>query len=436
MDEQNRIEIRSNEVQEILGGVPSKLVRYGIMLVTAVFLLLLLATWGIKYPDVIRSKIVVTTERPPASIVARSAGKIERLFIADNGKVESSQVLGVIESTANFEDVNYLKNELSRIRGFIYDAGLIDSVKLRHDLQLGSIQGEYSSFVRKLNDFKAFIELDYYPKLNESLEDQKRMSRIYYDRLFLQKNTYENEYELARNQFARDSTLYQNNVKSAKEYEESKALMLSKKNSFEGARTRLAETQMEIYSLDQKIIENRKNHIDRQTQFGLEVSEAYQNLLAAITQWELDYLLKAPVGGVVTFNKFWSETQNVREGDRVLTVVPEDTGELIGKVELPVRGSGKVKTDLKVNIKFDNYPYMEYGFVRGQVSNISLVPEDNFYMVEVSFPDGLVTTYGRTLDLQNQIKGDAEIITEELRFLQRIFNPLKVLWQERITARD
>jgi HlyD family secretion protein len=119
-----------------------------------------------------------------------------------------------------------------------------------------------------------------------------------------------------------------------------------------------------------------------------------------------------------------------------MTIVPENPGELIGRVELPVRGSGKVKTGLRVNVKFDNYPYMEYGIVKAEVRNISLVPEDNFYILEVSFPDGLVTTYGNHLELQNQISGDAEIITEQLRLIQRIFNPLKSLWKERIVEKE
>ena len=142
--------------------------------------------------------------------------------------------------------------------------------------------------------------------------------------------------------------------------------------------------------------------------------------------------MRSPIDGVVSFNKFYAENQNITEGDRVLTIVPEDVGEVIGKVELPVRGSGKVKEGLNVNVKFDNYPYMEYGLVRGKVKSVSLVPEDSFYMVEITFPNGLVTNYDKELQMQSQLMGQAEIITEDLRLIQRIFNPLKSLWKERI----
>lgn len=434
--EKGQIEIRSNEVQEILGGVPSRLIRYGVVSVLVVFLILLLATWVVRYPDILRSKIVVTTERPPAPMVARATGKIDKLFVTDKQTVPAGTVLGIIQNPATYDDMNFLKNQLETIRLSLADFSLSDSVVFRKDLQLGSVQDEYSSFIKKYNDYLNFVHIDYFPKLNKSLEEQKRMSRIYYERLYSQKNIIENEYNLAYEQYRRDSSLYINNVISSKDFESSKAAMLAKRSSFEGARTSLAETQMEILSFDQKIIENQKNQFDQKSKYELDVSEAYQNLSAALDEWELHYVLVAPVDGVVTFTKFWSETQNVKEGERVMTIVPENPGDLVGRVELPVRGSGKVKTGLRVNVKFDNYPYMEYGIVKAEVSNISLVPEDNFYVVEVSFPEGLVTTYGNHLELQNQISGDAEIITEQLRLIQRIFNPMKALWKERIVEKE
>ena len=433
MDEK-KIEIRSNEVQEILGGAPPRLVRYGVLSILLVFIILIVATFVINYPDVIRSTIVVTTERPPAPIISRANGKIDRLFVKDNQKVTKGTVLGIIENPASYDDMSYLKTQMEKYRQFLFDFKSGDSVRFRKDLQLGPVQDEYSLFAKKYNDYQNFIAIDYYPKLNKSLDEQKHMSRIYYDRLYTQKNIYENEYNLALTQYKRDSTLFKNNVIAQKEFEKSKADMLAKRNSFQGARTALAQTQMDIYGYDQKIIENQKNEVDQRTQYQLDLNEAFENLNAACNDWELNYVLTAPVDGIVSFNKFWSVTQNVKEGDRVMTIVPEDPGKLIGKVELPVRGSGKVKPGLNVNIKFDNYPYMEYGIVKGVVSNISLVPENNFYMVEVSFPNGLVTTYNRHLGLQNEISGNAEIITEDLRLIQRIFNPLRSLWKEHIVA--
>jgi HlyD family secretion protein len=148
--------------------------------------------------------------------------------------------------------------------------------------------------------------------------------------------------------------------------------------------------------------------------------------------WELNYLVKSPVVGEVTFSKFWSKNQNVAKGEIVFTVIPSAESRLVGKVQLKRIGSGKVKPGQRVNIKFDNYPYMEYGMVEGKVNRISMVPTNDYYALEVDLPKGLVSTYGKTFEFNNEIQGSSEIVTEDLRLIQRIFNPIKSLFKERV----
>jgi len=47
---------------------------------------------------------------------------------------------------------------------------------------------------------------------------------------------------------------------------------------------------------------------------------------------------------------------------------------IIGKADIPSTGIGKVKSGQTVNIKLDNYPYMEFGMIKAKIKNISLVP--------------------------------------------------------------
>jgi HlyD family secretion protein len=140
----------------------------------------------------------------------------------------------------------------------------------------------------------------------------------------------------------------------------------------------------------------------------------------------------APVEGEIAFTKFWSKNQNVTRGQSVFTIIPQEESRIIGKVELPILRSGKVKPGQRVNIKFHNFPYMEYGIVEGRVDKISLVPTDNYYSLEVGLPNGLMTNYGKELEFNHEISGDAEIIAEDERLIKRLFNPLKSLLKERM----
>ena len=161
-------------------------------------------------------------------------------------------------------------------------------------------------------------------------------------------------------------------------------------------------------------------------------NETYENLLAQVNIWENQYTLKAPFNGVVTYTQYWTENQNVNQGDKVMAIVPQKESQMIGKLKLRPRGAGKVKVGQDVNVKFLNYPFMEFGMVKGKVSMISLVPaEDEFYLVEVTFPKGLQTNYGVSLEFNQKMSGQAEIITEEIPLLLRIIMPIRSILKTR-----
>ena len=79
-EEQKRykeIELRSEEVQEIMNRIPPWILRRGITVLFFIVMALLLGSWFYKYPDVINAGITVSSSEPPASIIARSTGKID-----------------------------------------------------------------------------------------------------------------------------------------------------------------------------------------------------------------------------------------------------------------------------------------------------------------------------------------------------------------------
>ncbi|WP_297089560.1 HlyD family efflux transporter periplasmic adaptor subunit [uncultured Draconibacterium sp.] len=431
-DEQNKIEIRSGEVQEILGGVPSRIVRYGILVFVAIFSFIIIGSFVFYYPDILRSNIVVTTENPPATLVARATGKIDRLFVEDKDHVAAGQTIALIENPAEYNDVIELEKMINAVQPDFDTLHFTVSQRFNKSLQLGAVQEYYSQFLTRYEELNEFYQRNYYMLKEESYKEQLKNARILYDRLWEQKVAIDKEYQIKQRNYERQKKLLAGEVVSSTVLEQAESDMLSKKSELDGIRSTLAERQIDISELDQKIIENEKEYHDYKIQYESALIEAFNNLKSQASDWFLTYVLRSPIDGVVTFNKFYAENQNITEGDRVLTIVPEDVGEVVGKVELPVRGSGKVKEGLDVNVKFDNYPYMEYGLVRGKVKSVSLVPEDSFYMVEIVFPNGLVTNYDNELQMQSQLMGQSEIITEDLRLIQRIFNPLKALWKERV----
>ncbi len=90
--------------------------------------------------------------------------------------------------------------------------------------------------------------------------------------------------------------------------------------------------------------------------------------------------------------------------------------------------SGKIKISQKVNIKLQNYPETEFGMLTGRVATISLTPDkEDLYLVDVSLPAKLITSYHKEIEFQQEKRGTAEIITEDLRLLERFFYQFKSL---------
>jgi len=157
------------------------------------------------------------------------------------------------------------------------------------------------------------------------------------------------------------------------------------------------------------------------------MNETLLNLRAGLRIWENTYLLVSPVAGTVTFTRFWSENQAVVRDEVVMSVIPAEAGDFVGRINLKMQRSGKVEPGQTVNIKLSGYPYLEYGMVRGVVRSKSLVPSGDAYVIEIELPDGLVTLYGITLDFNQNMQGTAEIITSSMSLFQKIVNPFRYM---------
>lgn len=59
----NKIELRSEKVRHIIGEIPSRIVRYGITIITIVILGLLTGAYFIPYPETISARVQMTNAR-------------------------------------------------------------------------------------------------------------------------------------------------------------------------------------------------------------------------------------------------------------------------------------------------------------------------------------------------------------------------------------
>ena len=429
-DIDKRIDLHSEEFQEVLGAVPSWILRYGITVLGAIVLIIFIGSAIFKYPEIITSSMTLTGSTPPVSIVARTSGKLQELNVKDKEEVKAGAYLGVIENSAKTEDILFLKEYLRLLNNKIETQSDLPP----KNLNLGPMQAVYSSFYMSLFEYIEFKKLNYYPSKIEMMKERIHKYEIRYKNLSEHKQIVDEQLALNRKQYQRDSVLNKKGVISSEELEGAKNEHLQGRLSSENISRTLEESNIQITQIKESLLDTEYEYIEKKNLLETQIKTYIDQLQTEILTWEINYAFISPIDGVVNFANYWSPNQNVTSGENIFNIIPNDSGDLLGKALLPISRSGKVAIGQKVNIRFENFPDNEFGLVKGRVKNISLVPSKDdgivYYVLEISLPDGLKTTYKKDLPYLPEMMAQADIVTDDISLLERFLMPLRKVWKE------
>ena len=169
------------------------------------------------------------------------------------------------------------------------------------------------------------------------------------------------------------------------------------------------DKRKEIAELENQIIVQKNNFI-----------QAVQSLISQFQQWEFKYLVKAPIDGTVQMAGFYQQNQYIKSGQLLFYVQP-DSMQYFTELFISQYNFGKVSVGQEVLLKFQAYPYEQFGSVSGKIEFISPIPTDSGFLARVSLPKGLTTNYGKTLHYQYGLFAQADIVTENMRLLDRFY---------------
>ena len=389
----------------------------------SVFVLFILFAWLIRYPDTIPAPVEITTSNPPVTLVTKVTGNIKYLYVKEKEKVTSGQLLAVMETTASMNEIQILKQTFDLVRR----PELLISESLPEFSELGELQETYGSFLKNLSDLKNYINNDFYGYKIASLTEEILGIKEYISRLIVKERLFSENQKLETKKFRRDSMLFVNMVIAESELERSHQSLIRLNIELQQVRLDHSEKSIEMAEKRQLLQDYNIKRVEDKDKLVSVLNESFMNLNARIRIWESTYLLIAPVDGTVSFTRFWNANQSVVKDEPVITVVPLETGNFLGRINLKMQRSGKVKPGQKVNIKLSGFPYLEYGMVRGVIKSKSLVPSAEVYIIDIDLPDGLTTLYGMHLEFAQNMQGTAEIITEDIRLLQKIVNPFRYM---------
>lgn len=428
----------SEEAQEILGHIPPWTIRWGITVIFSIFAIIILGCCVIKYPERVNGTVVIRTLNAPVDVVFRSGGNLEIISVSNGDVVKKNDILGVINTGADFKDILSADSCLLGFAGHqLADAVYNDSIYGNY--QMGDLQSGWTNFTLSCQRYRDYITRAVIRKKSELVREQIDKQKEYYSQMQMQFSTGQEDLQYEEKNFVRDSSLFVMNVVSEQEFDESARRLLQARNSVISFKNQMTSTELSIIQLEQQLVELSIQEEGEALAFEQEIRTNLERLSAEIQNWKLTYLMTAPINGKVSFVHKWDVGQFVNASEHYLTIVPDEHQSVIGIVHIPQASFGKVDTGQKVNVKLEGYPYMEYGMLVGTIGHLSSVPEvlSNSqsapqYTAEILFENGMKTTYGRELRMIQKMNGSAEIITEERSLIMRFLDPVVALFKNGI----
>lgn len=423
-DQLEEIELRSEDVQEILTKVPHSIIRYGNTVFLLIILLLIFLSWVIKYPDIIVSQGIITTLVPPQKEYSKITATLQHVLIENDQEVQSGQVIAVLENAASYKDVLHLKKVLDTIpydnKDFIFP---LDSLPI---LFLGDLEIPFAVFENAYIQYLLNKELQ--PFDNDALANESTRIQLQAQlrNMLSRKGIQKTELELKMKELDRSKVLFEKGVIAPQEFELKQFEYAQNERSFQSIDASISQLRNQLSNASSTLEGIKINRSRENLQLYKTLIQSFTQLKKAVSDYEQLYILRATTNGRLSYTGYWREEQQVQLGDLIFTVFPDKYESYIAILKTPILNSGKIRPGQKTFLKLQNFSESEFGVLEGKVSTISQVPDaDDFYYVQISLSDTLVTSYQKVIHLKQETSIVAEIVTEDLRLINRFFYQFK-----------
>jgi len=404
------------EIDEIISSKPPFIVKWGITFFLILIFLFLLSSWLISYPDIIISRSRLIGFNAPKEIITKQEGKIIKIFTKNDSTIKEGEMIAWIEASVNHKlviDLSYMLD--SAITLLKRDSSeKLSSFTFNDFPQLGELQSYFQQFIIAYQQFNGF-----YQKKKKILISDLNGIKLTNENLQLQKSLTNQDIQLTQDGYKANEYLFSEKVISKQDLRTEKSKYLNKQLSIQ-------QINALILSNEALFREKRKEIYDLEHSIELEKSsflQALNTLKSNVEDWKRKFIITASVSGKIEFIIPLQENQYLKSGTLLGYVNPANS-KFYAETYLPQNNFGKIRIEQNVQLRFDAYPYNEFGFVKGKLIYISNISTDSGFIAQIDLPMGLVTSHKNNIHYTNGLKADAVIITKNLRLIERLFYSL------------
>lgn len=408
--EENELEIQSEAVRDFLEQTPSWIVRWGIVVISFVIINGFILTYFIKYPDVVTTSLKLTSPNAPKALLSKIDGKLLKLFITDKNLVKKDQVLAYLEATANHDEVLFLEKNLEN--------------ETQNFQNLGELQAAYQTYNQAYIQYQSFKKDKYLAKRKTLLETDLKDLQLLAQNIKEQQIIQKEDLQLAEKEYEVQKRLLAQKVIAPLEFSREESKYLSKKLPIKNLESALINNSTSQTAKQKEIIDLEKTISEQENVF----SQAKNTFKSAIEAWKQRYCIIASANGQIQFAGIIQEKMAVLNNQPIF-YISSNNENYFGSIQIPQQNFGKIKVGQTVLIKFSSYPFQEFGLVEGKVASIAEIPtvvnNAEFYLANVTFTNGLNTNFNKKIIFREGMIATAEIITEDLRLIERLFYQIR-----------
>jgi HlyD family secretion protein len=200
-----------------------------------------------------------------------------------------------------------------------------------------------------------------------------------------QRQLQEQDFKLIQKTFEANESLKKDKVISDFDYRIEQSKLINKKLTLPQIRSALINNESQQNEKEKEIIE-LENAIDQQK---LIFQQSLSTFKSQLDEWKKKYILIAPISGKVAFASFMQENQQLQVNQPICFINPENS-QYFAEIMIPQSNFGKASIGQLVLLKFQSYPFQEYGSVQGRIEFISHIPDEKGIWQKLALPMDLL----------------------------------------------
>jgi hemolysin D len=440
----------STSLQTVLdrptSALPNRLVAGGVLFCAA---FVAWATVG-QMDQVGRAQGRLIPQGEPYKVHPTVAGKIARVYVREGQVVKAGQVVAELDHEIALNRVEWLQQEHANYeKELIQTESLVEKTRLEAETRIAITNAEVNAQMATIAQSQAkiasqkavIIQAEERASTNQTLVSELQTDATAQTERMARLKHLVDEGALAREQLFqaerslgdRQRTITQQMGDIQQTFAESQRLRADLQQV-------MAETQRLHAELARKYAEGHSAQLQAQqsiqqllvqkTQLQAKIQQNEKQLVQAKTELK-QLTLRAPVSGTVLALNVRNQGEVVQPGQTIAEMAPQGAP-LILEAALPTREAGFVKVGDHTQIKFDAYPYQDYGIASGQVTAISpdARPDERLgaiYRVEIALDQKSLAVDHPMIQLKAGQTATAEIVIRQRRIVDILLEPIRQL---------